>query len=496
MFDFEKTSASKFYAADKVERVVEFSPPDVDMQNIAKILSLAVDAKCGAVEAFDGYAQVSGRTNFRLAYLDRDGAPKGVDYNADFTVKAEGDFAADDSVSATITVVETDVEASDVLKLSAVLEVATFAIRREEFSVLVDAENCYETKKELILPTYIASKNTVSPFDAEGDAGGEVQSVLSLSAECIVKSARAKEGGALTAATVVATVTYLEGDEIKQRDFSVDVEEELSIEGVEESDFVHVTAGIKNAKIVLQGVTDDNVIRVEGEAQFKVQIFRCAKKEVVDDVFDLSHEIAVSREKKSYLCFDGCGSFSERVNGVAVLGDNRPAAIDVKALPYARLNTSRATVGEDGALAIEGVVNTDVIYADENGFNSVRAEIPFSIAVTSETPFSQEIEAICRVEDISARVRKEREIDIDMTLAIAVCGFSPVEVEYIAAVEQGEEKEQNTSGISLYIARGGDTLLDLCKAFTAMPDAIAEQNPSLQFPLAEGERAIYFRQIK
>ena len=60
MFDFEKISASKFYVAPTSERVVEFSPTDIDMSNVARILSLAVDAKASSVDAQDGYAQVSG----------------------------------------------------------------------------------------------------------------------------------------------------------------------------------------------------------------------------------------------------------------------------------------------------------------------------------------------------------------------------------------------------------------------------------------------------
>ena len=79
MFDFEKISASKFYVAPTSERVVEFSPTDIDMSNVARILSLAVDAKASSVDAQDGYAQVSGRVNFRLAYLDKEGMPKGVE---------------------------------------------------------------------------------------------------------------------------------------------------------------------------------------------------------------------------------------------------------------------------------------------------------------------------------------------------------------------------------------------------------------------------------
>ncbi len=496
MFEFEKLSASKLYAAPSVERVVEFSPPGIDMQNISKVLSLAVDARCASVQAYDGYAEVAGRTNFRLTYLDREGAPKGADFNADFSVKAEGDFEASDAASAEITVIETDVEATAVLKLSAVLSVSVCAVRREEFSALVDAQNCYKTTKEIYLPSFIAAKTSASPFDSEQDAGGEVSQVLSMSSACVLKRAEAVQDGVRCEAKVVATVTYVEGGEIRQRDFAVDLEEDLGLEGVLPSDAVKVQACVKSAKLVLQGVTDDNVLRIEGEAGFRIQVFRCAAQSVVADLFDLDNETFIQTETQNGVCFDGSGYFVEKAGGTAILGDNRASAIAVSAIPYAHAVTTKAQTEQDGTLSVEGIVNADIIYTDENGFNSIRAEIPFSLSIVGQPPFSQEVCVLCQVQNISAEVRREREFDIDMTLAVGVNGYSPIQFSYISDVQLGEEKAKNTSGVSLYIARDGDQLLDLCKALTAMPDDILAQNPTLQFPLVEGERVVFFRRLE
>lgn len=495
MFDFDKLSVSKFYVAPSVERMVEFSPPNIDMQNIAKVLSLAVDAKCNSQDVYEGYAQIGGRTNFRLTYLDREGVPRGVDYNADFTVRVDGEFHEDDTVTCIIKVIESDVQATDILTLSAVLEVSVSAQRRDEIEALTGAEQCYKTMRQIYLPTFIASKATVAPFEDEQEVGGEVSAVLGLNTNCSVKRAEAIDGGVLAQANVYALVTYVEGGEIKQREFSIDLEEELNLEGVQEGDSISVQANVKSSKIILQGVTDDNVIKVEGEVQFKVQAFRCSQVDVVEDMFTLTNEVVVTRESADYVCFDGCGFFSESVTGTAVLGDNRAPVLDINALPYARCYTSKAFVDEDGKLVVEGIVNTDIIYTDENGYNSVRTEIPFSLSIASQQPFSHTVKVCCTVERIGAKVRKEREIDVDLRLAIEVCGYSDVTAEYISAVEVGEEKPQNKSALSMYIANDGDEILDLCKALTAMPEEIIAQNPALQFPLKEGERVIYFRSI-
>lgn len=496
MFDFEKISASKFYTAPTSERVVEFAPRDVDMSNLSKVLSVAVDAKATSVEVEDGYAQVSGRVNFRLAYLDKDGAPKGVDYNADFTARVDGEFDEGDNAWCDVVISESDVEASDTLTLTAVLELKVSAIKRDEIEVLTGADDCYVTTKDIFVPTYIAQKTVVVPFDDEKNVGGEIQSVLGLSTTAIPLKSMANEGGATAKLAVYALVTYVEGGQIKQHAFEIPLEEEFNLDGVKDGDALKLYAAVKSSKIVLQGVTDDNTIRVEGEIQIKIQAFRCSKTEIVSDLFMLSHQTEIERNVIKYACFDGCGYFVKGVSGTATLSDNKSGAIEVCALPYARCYVTRAYVSEDNNLVVEGVVNTDIIYRDENGFNSVRAEIPFAVSAPSDIPFSKTVQVDCRISRIDAVVRREREFDITFDVAIAVCGFSPLEATYISAVNLGAERAQNKSALSVYVATPTDTMLDVCSALSAMPEDILLQNPDLAEPFAEDTKIVYFRALK
>ena len=475
MFDFEKLSASKFYVAPTSERVVEFSPSDVDMTNVAKVLSVAVDARATSVEAQDGYAQVGGRVNFRLAYLSKDGMPKGVDYNADFTARVDGVFVEGDNVWADVVISESDVNAGDTLTLTAVLEVTVSAIKRDEIEALTNADDCFVTKKEIYMPTFIAQKSVVVPFDDEKNVGGEIESVLGLSTTVVPLKSIATDGGANAKLAVYAFVTYVEGGEIKQHSFEIPLEEEFNLDGVQEGDAIKLYAQTKSSKIVLQGVTDDNTIRVEGEVQLKVQAFRCSKTEIVSDLFMLSNQTEIERKTANYTCFDGCGYFVKGVSGSATLSDNKPAAIEVCALPYARCYTTRAYISED---------------------NNLRAEIPFAVSAPSDIPFSKDVRVECRIQRIDAVVRREREFDITFDVAIAVCGFSPLEATYISAVNIGEERPQNNSALSVYVASESDTMLDVCSALSAMPADILAQNPDLSEPFAPDTKIVYFRNLK
>ena len=496
MFNFEKINASKFYNAPSQERVVEFSPQDVDMSNVAKVLSLAVDAKSTQVEAHDGYVQVSGRTNFRLIYLDKEGSARGVDYNADFDARVDGKFAEGDNAYCDIYVTEADVGATDRLTLTAVLDVRAGAIKRDEIEMLASCEGCYTTAKDVYVPSFIASKTTSVPFDDEAEVGGEIGAVLALNTVCIPKQSIATDGGAKTKFQVVAIVTYVENGEIKEHTFNIPVEDEFNLEGVTQSDAIKIDACVKTSKVVLQGVTDDNIIRVEGEVQLKIGAFRCSKTEIVSDLFMLSNETEVERGTVGYECFDGCGYFVQGVSGTAMLGDNKPAALQVCAMPYARCYTTRSYVTEDNRLIVEGVVNTDIIYTDENGYNSVRAEIPFAVAVGGDIPFSKDVRVHCDVQRIDASIVREREFDIVMDIAVKACGFSTLQADYISAVTVGEARVTNTAALSVYVASEGEDMLDICKALSAMPDDVRAQNQTLEVPTKEGDKIVYFRALK
>lgn len=490
MFKYEKFNASNIVDAPSVERVVEFSPSGMDSADIAKVLSLAVDGKVISCEAGDGFAEVAGRVNLRLIFVDREGTVRGKDYNADFNMRVEGAFTAADSVNADVSVVETDVTTGDMISLSAVVSVRASAVQRTETEALVDAEQCYKTVGTVSLPSLVAVKTVAVPVSEETEVG-DVESVLLADAQAIVTGATVSAGKVVVDGTVLATVTYCEGGDVKSRSFEVPFSEEVLVDGAEEGDRVCASASMRFSKIVLSGVTGANIIRFEGEAALKVNVTRVRENEIIADMFMLTNEIELKRERKSFVGFGEMKYVSEKISGTASLGD-RPDAEFVAAIPYARCYVAKAEVTENGAV-VEGVLGADVIYRDENGFNSVRAEVPYSLDIEGE--FGDGVKAVCAVESISAKARRGGEIDVDATVGILLTSYGTVEAEYVSSVEVGEEKEQNTSALSLYIASEGDEMWDVCKALTATPEDIMKQNPALSAPLSEGDRVIYFRSL-
>lgn len=489
MFKYEKHSAAVTVRLAPVERVVEFTPGGMDADNIAKILSLAVDGRVISATAYDGYVEAEGRANFKLIYLDRDGTARGVDYNADFSVRLEGDVSAGDTVTAQVSVLEADAATGASLTLSAVISVSAVTVKRCEEEILVDAENCYKTLCPICLPSFVAAKSAVIPVEDEA-AAGDVGAVLSLDSGVSVTSATAGENVVNVGFTVGATVTYVENGEIKTAEFDIDETEEISVDGALEGDVVVASASIGNGRVILAGVTGENVIRFEGDVTVKIQVFREKEIEAVKDMFMLTNEVAFDRAERQYVFPSGSKRYVEKVSGTVTLSE---AANEIVAVPASRVYLAKTVVTEDGGAQIEGLVTADIVFTDENGLNSVRAEIPFSVVVSED--YSGELYASACVKSVTAKLKKGTEIDVAAELNLSVYAEEVRSASYVAAVTVGEAKEVNTSGLSLYVASEGDEMWDVCKALTATPEAIMEQNPALTAPLKEGEKVVYFRQL-
>ena len=252
MFSYEKIGFSNLTSAPAVERVVEFSPSGIDAAAIVRVLSLAADGKAVSAEAGDGYAEVSGRVNFRLVYVNRDGEAAGADYNADFSLRVEGDFTLNDSVVADVTVLEADVAAGDSLTFSAVISVKASCVRREEINALTDAEQCYKTTETLTLPVLVAAKTVSVPVSDEAEAG-EVDRVVLCDGQAVVTATSAENGKVVVEGNVSAAVSYVEDGRLETVRFEIPFTEEIIADGAEEGDRVSASAVVRNCKIVLAG---------------------------------------------------------------------------------------------------------------------------------------------------------------------------------------------------------------------------------------------------
>ena len=205
----------------------------------------------------------------------------------------------------------------------------------------------------------------------------------------------------------------------------------------------------------------------------------------------LDREIAVARSEFEYSQFDKTLLFDDKLTDSAKLSESRSAVREILSPVNASNNVAKVWA-ENGKVFIEGLVCSTVIYSDENGFNSVKVEIPYSTSFNADLTGSENLTASGVVTEIAPKIKRDREIEISAKLNFKVEASTSRTLKVISEVTEGEIKPVNESTISVYIASEGDTIWDVAKAFSASPDKILSQNELPQV-LTEGQRVIYFR---
>ena len=486
MFNFEKIDSISTTFLDPIERVVEFTPRGAD--NIAKVLTLSVDGKVLSATPCDGYADISGRADFTLIYLDYDGNPASTNYNADFSIRLEGDVASADNISAYIKIIEWSVLSKDTLTLSAVVQARAIVTKSKELNILTNADDSYTTTSKAIFPISVANTTYSFPVDEETTVG-DVDKVLSLCAKCCLTHTKVKDKQVDISIDTFATITYVEGGEIKTSTFLVSSDESIAVDSIMPGDKVYILPHVKSAKVVLAGVTGQNILRFEGEISTAVYGTRYVEQEIVDDLFMLTHHTTVDREDVSLTALASTGFYKERIYGEADLPHCKNGSL--VGVPAVTAFVAKSIYDED--LNVEGIVTAEIIYSTKGELHSVRAEVPYSINLIGD--FTDNTLTRVSVLDVNVKI-KNNTAEINLLLGFDTASFASTSLSYISQVELGEERPVNTSGLSMYVAKDGDTMWDVSKALTATPEQILSQNPTLTFPLKQCDKVIYFRQLK
>ncbi len=493
MFNFEKASASKISFAKPILKTVEFTPPNIDDLNIAKVLSLSVTATVLEVKKRDDDTMVQARANFKLAYIDGDDQFKGVDYNANFELLIDDLDECENVLSVDIVVAESDVSLGDALVLSAEIEASILVSCNTEYDILSSADDCFVVANNATISSAKMQKTVSVPVDDTFMTGGDVESVQMIDASFMLKDAVVEENTVRVDGTIGATISYSENGEMYVKEMQIPISEEVLFEGADANMTALVSGHIVSSKVVLEGVVGDNIINFDGTLSINVALYGTDIVDAVSDVFMLSNEVELEHGDIEYTNCLGTRFFSERITATSVFSDNRPQVDSIIGIPCKRCYISKSFASQE-SLLVEGVANVDIVYKDENGVNSLRAALPFSVSIPEQ--FTAFANVKCAILSSNARIKAEREIEISMMFGISVEEFENEQTTYIKSAKIGAEKVQNTSGMSIYIVGENETIWDTAKALTATPDDIMEQNPALSLPLVAGDKVIYFRTIQ
>ena len=160
------------------------------------------------------------------------------------------------------------------------------------------------------------------------------------------------------------------------------------------------------------------------------------------------------------------------------------------ALVAAVLPRAEVTIKDGEA---EGVILAEVLLKGNDGYKSASLSLPILFPVQCK---GERVEADCIVSGLSLRRKKDGETDAEAILKLCLRGYEYAEWRYLSEVTEGERIEENTSAISVYAPQAGEGLWAVAKRLRRAPEEVQKSNPTLEFPVREGERIVIYRQIK
>ena len=159
-------------------------------------------------------------------------------------------------------------------------------------------------------------------------------------------------------------------------------------------------------------------------------------------------------------------------------------------------SVNASAVLRDGGIYIEGLLNANILYSDENNLpSSINAEIPFSIEMDKESLCSDAFLPTVVVSGMSVRLKSGRDVEVSADICATLRGSVKTDLRLISAVVRGDKKPEDDYAISLYIVKPNEDLWDVAKALNSNEDTLLRLNPEVKLPLSGGEKILIYKEL-
>jgi hypothetical protein len=501
---FEEIIPEHFKTVTPNQIAIEAKLQPLTDVKIAKILTISADAEILACEALAGEARYNGRANFKVLFLDTDGATNSMDYNADFSDKVSDECIMPSSelmLQAKVLDTETVSVTQTELKVSAAIEICCKVLVKEQINLLKEGSEEIYTQTEEFEYDVVSSKCSETFYiNEEFEPKDNIVNILLCEANHITKEVSAGLDCIVLSGTIDLNVIYASDNGlIKNENFAAEYTHEINAMGARIDDKVIYAVKINGFTVTLADdlATNTKSIKCDFKMQADCRAVRKAKAVAVVDAFSVSKEIRIIGESFEIKQFEGVKTIDQTIDGSAEMGDDLPGVDKVICLTSSKAQV--ANIYNDGdKLIIEGVLHTGIIYWN-NEFetrNSVSVELPYSITAKCDLPKGNlEFDGEACVKKITAHPKKKGDIELRADIRFCINVYRKKIGYYIKEIQIGEIKLTKDCAIAVYITREGEKLWDVAKALHTTPEIILKNNPNLKEPLGAGERILIYRQI-
>ena len=473
----------------------------IDVDSIKSVLSVFATAKPTSTSVQNGKLNVSVKTSVYVCYLDnQDIVCKkecALSNQATFSLAQEVD-ANFISSNAFVDGVEYDNSGLN-LSVTARVKVQYTAIRNESISALTGGENLICIYKEQSLVKGVGVKEGTYPIEENFELTGIVNQVLHHDATCQISAVQCGVGRVIVDGNAIFTLIVLQNEqnssiikEVRTLPFRMEVEFEQAMPTMS----AIVNAVRQSVKTDIEVIEEDKKsnVTISSNLTFSVSVFEEQAVSVVKDAFSKFNHVALESDKRCFYTpmptLYESASVSSRANV-----EELPIGASLTALACENVTVSNASK-EGDSIVVDGVVDAVAYFIDaERQVFVRRVECAFSKKLDQTLDNECEYQVTASAFGAKGKIISAVEMDIETQLELCVQLAKKCEFSYIKDVKVGEQKAQNTHGISVYIGLEGEELFSLSKRLNESPDMVVETNKDLSFPLTGKERIVIFRQL-
>ena len=466
------------------EVLVETTADASERGGANKVLSLEAEVKSACAELLDGEAEVTGKVNYRLLYLDRQERLCGLDYFKDFKCRVRGEEITPNGKCA-LRFTLPDAGATlrgDEIVLTAMVGVALDYFGEKEERVVTGVTEA-ETRTAMVKSERVKRAERTIELEKIVDSGPSVKKIVLFGADAILTGTESAEEGKKLLGEVRANILYLnEADEVVEASATIPFSETVGEENAEYG------VSVKSARIVLTDDEGGGMIETEVAVTIEELSYEAVEKEIVTAVMGEKAEAVESASLFSDRQYLGQVSAEESLTGKIPAGGGGYVAF---VRPGCRAIAEVTAL--DGAVRVEGVAGLQAIVLGESGYDAIQGELPFSYVIPFEgAKAGQSAEARFAITDAKGTMTEDG-VAITAKVWITATLFDRKDCRYLADVTEGEPYPSCEAGISVYFAEKGEDPWAIAKAMKVLPSALIAANPFLAEPLAEERKVLIVR---
>ena len=222
-------------------------------------------------------------------------------------------------------------------------------------------------------------------------------------------------------------------------------------------------------------------------------IYKSTTIDIVDDLYSLDGEVEVVSNNYTLSKKEDSFKLIENIDTEITLADELNVD-EILGMVNTSANITQYLI-KDNSIVIEGVINGNLIYFDENKqINHLTMQLPYSI--NTKQDFKKQISALHLTPipmNCKCKIKRGNILVLDCEICITATPYTQNEIKLINNVKLGKVVNYDDIALQIYIARPNESSWDLCKRLHVTPEQLVQYNKENPATYLGGEKVVIYR---